>query len=377
MVIPFYLIITWAYTTIIMTYWKAWRKVTPFRAPEGYLPDTRISVIVPARNEASNIGACVRFLLGQQYPPELFEVIVVDDFSTDATAQSVLEISDQRLSLLALREVSGLNSESSSKKKALAQGIARAKFELIVTTDADCICPPLWLHTLAAWHASTGSLFLAAPVRYQEGHGLLQVFQSLDFMTLQGITIAAASNGMHVMSNGANLGYEKAAFERLGGFEGVDHIASGDDMLLQQKFLDADPTRVSYCTSSDAIVTTKGAASWSDFLQQRIRWASKARHYKNKGLLLILVVVYLFNFTLLLMPFLYFNSPEHRWTWLALLVFKTLVELAFLYPVARFFGRQRLLIWLFPLQPLHILYTLVAGTFGQFRTYSWKGRKVK
>lgn len=302
---------------------------------------------------------------------------MVDDFSTDGTADAVLAIRDDRLRLLRLQDLPGLDAASSSKKKALAQGIAIARNRLILTTDADCTCPPKWLHTLANWHASTRSYFLAAPVRYEEGRGLLHLFQSLDFMTLQGITIAAASNDMHVMSNGANLGYEKAVFEYLNGFSGVDHIASGDDMLLQQKFIALDPSRVTYCTSVDAIVTTKGAATWTEFIQQRIRWASKARHYKNPGLLYILVIVYLFNLLLLVMPFLSFIDISYLWIWLALLLTKAGIELIFLVPVARFFGRTRSLWWFIPMQPLHVLYTVVAGSFGQFRTYAWKGRKVK
>jgi len=377
MPIPWYLILAWAYATIILTYHRAWKKVIPFKAPDDFLPVTRISVIVPARNEESNIGPCIRSILAQSYPSDLFEVIVVDDFSTDGTTARVRECSDGRLRLLRLEEQSGLDALTSSKKKALAQGIAQAGSGLIVTTDADCICPPRWLHTLAAWYERSHPSFLAAPVRYGEEKGLLQTFQSLDFMVLQGITIAAASNGMHVMSNGANLGYEKAAFHALGGFSGIDHIASGDDMLLQQKFITMDPGSVSYCTSIEAIVTTRPAKSWTEFLRQRIRWASKARYYKNKGLLMILVIVYLFNLTLLVMPFLSFIDRDYLWQWAFLLLVKAGVELIFLVPVARFFGKQRLLWWFLPMQPLHVLYTIMAGAFGQFTRYEWKGRKVK
>lgn len=374
---PWYLILVWAYATIILSYWRAWRRVVPYRAPASFQPTTPITVIVPARNEEANIEACLHSLLAQSYPAGLFEVIVADDFSTDATAQRVQAMADVRIRLLRMQDVAGLDADGSSKKKAIAQAVSIARNPLIVTTDADCICPPEWLRTLSAWQGSHGSYFFAAPVRYSDGKGMLHVFQSLDFMTLQGITIAAASNGMHVMSNGANLGYVKAAFRHIGGFSGVDHIASGDDMLLQQKFVSLDPSRVSYCTSPDAIVTTSAASSWREFFQQRIRWASKARHYDQRGLLFILIVVYLFNLLLLVMPFLAFVETYMLWVWLALMATKAIVELIFLIPVARFFGMTRSLFWLVPLQPVHVLYTVVAGTFSQFRTYAWKGRKVK
>lgn len=374
---PWYLILVWAYATIILSYWRAWRRVVPYRAPATFQPTTAISVIVPARNEEANIVACLQSLLSQSYPAGLFDIIVVDDFSTDATAERVRALADPRIRLLRMQDVAGMDADSSSKKKAIAQAVAIAKHPLVVTTDADCICPPDWLRTLSAWQEMHGSYFFAAPVRYAEGKGLLHLFQSLDFMTLQGITIAAASNGMHVMSNGANLGYVRSVFLHIGGFSGVDHIASGDDMLLQQKFVSLDPTRVSYCTSPDAIVTTRPAESWREFFQQRIRWASKARHYNERGLLFILIVVYLFNLLLLAMPFMGLLDKDYLWIALALLAMKALVELIFLIPVARFFGMTRSLRWFILLQPLHVVYTVVAGGFSQFRSYAWKGRKVK
>ena len=340
---PWYLLLIWAYATIILSYWRAWRKVVPFQVPDDHIPVTPISVIVPARNEEANIHACLRSLLAQSYPSDLYEIIVVDDFSTDGTAASVSAVQDTRVRLLRMQDVPGMEAHTSSKKKAIARGVSMARNVLILTTDADCTCPPEWLRTMAACQSATQAVFLAAPVRYGEGKGLLHAFETLDFMTLQGITIAAASNGMHVMSNGANLGYLKGAFDALGGFSGVDHIASGDDMLLQQKFMAAHPSRVTYCTAPSAIVTTKGAGSWRAFIRQRIRWASKARHYKEPGLLFILVVVYLFNLLLLVMPFLYVIDTDYLWIWLVLMFLKCLVELIFLVPVARFFGKTRTL----------------------------------
>jgi len=90
---------------------------------------------------------------------------------------------------------------------------------------------------------------------------------------------------------------------------------------------------------------------------------------------------------MLLLPFVRLVHPENLSIinyplsitdlWLLLLLIKTVVELIFLYPVAKFFGKQKLL-WLFPLmQPFHILYTVVAGWLGKFGSYKWKGRNVK
>ncbi len=92
-----------------------------------------------------------------------------------------------------------------------------------MTTDADCLFHPAWLATLAAFYEEKGAKFIAAPVRIGgPTHSLLSVFQTLDFITLQGITGASVYKKFHSMCNGANLAYEKRAFYEVEGFKDID-----------------------------------------------------------------------------------------------------------------------------------------------------------
>ncbi len=106
------------------------------------------------------------------------------------------------------------NGSAAFKKKAIKAGIDQAKGQLIITTDADCLFDPTWLHTIASYYQQTGAKFIAAPVVIEGKDNLLNIFQSLDFLTLQGITGASVFKRAHSMCNGANLAYEKSAFER-------------------------------------------------------------------------------------------------------------------------------------------------------------------
>jgi cellulose synthase/poly-beta-1,6-N-acetylglucosamine synthase-like glycosyltransferase len=189
------------------------------------------------------------------------------------------------------------------------------------------------------------------------------------------------------MCNGANLAYTKKAFEEVNGFAGIDTIASGDDMLLMHKIYTRYPGKVMFLKSKDAIVQTEPVSSVKEFFNQRIRWASKADKYDDRRIFSVLLLVYIINLVLLLLPILILFDPGKLsiihyplsvpGLWLLLLLVKTVVELIFLYPVARFFDKQKLL-WLFPLmQPFHIIYTIIAGWLGRFGSYSWKQRKVK
>ena len=189
------------------------------------------------------------------------------------------------------------------------------------------------------------------------------------------------------MCNGANLAYTRKAFDEVGGFTGIDNIASGDDMLLMHKIYNLYPDKVMFLKSKDAIVQTAPVNSVKDFFNQRIRWASKADKYDDKRIFAVLMLVYVVNVLLLGLPVIaIFDNIQYSifniqcsmfGLWLLLLLLKTFTELIFLYPVAKFFGKQSML-WLFPLmQPFHILYTVIAGWLGKFGNYKWKGRKVK
>jgi cellulose synthase/poly-beta-1,6-N-acetylglucosamine synthase-like glycosyltransferase len=367
------------YSLLIIYYWQAWRSIPDYTTTTS-IPKTKISIIIPARNEEKNIGQLLKVLQKQTYPSTLLEIIVVDDHSTDATAAIVQQF--PTVKLIQLKE-EGINSY---KKKAIETGIASASGELIVTTDADCLPLSNWLKTIAAFKEEKKSVFIAAPVnltpcpsplRGEGGVRLLSIFQQLDFMVLQGITGAAVYKKNLSMCNGANLAYGKNIFNEVNGFDGIDNIASGDDMLLMHKIWKRYPDEIHYLKSKEAIVSTRPMKTWKEFFNQRIRWASKAKHYDDKRIFLVLLLVYLFNLSFLVLAIAGFFS-HHYWFWLAgLWLAKTLTELPFVYAVACFFNKQSLIKYFFFFQPLHIFYTIVSGLFGQFGKYEWKGRRVK
>jgi cellulose synthase/poly-beta-1,6-N-acetylglucosamine synthase-like glycosyltransferase len=220
-------------------------------------------------------------------------------------------------------------------------------------------------------------IFIAAPVVINCNSSIVQSFQALDFMVLQGITAASVHKGIHSMCNGANLAYQKNAFYEVGGFSGIDNIASGDDMLLMHKFWKKYPRNIHYLKSKEVIVSTQPVKSWKEFFEQRIRWASKARHYDDKRIVAILILVYLFNLSFFALFIGGFWDHRYWICLLVLLVLKTIIEFPFFRSLANFFNKQWAIKWFFFFQPLHILYTVAAGFLGQVRKYEWKGRKVK
>jgi cellulose synthase/poly-beta-1,6-N-acetylglucosamine synthase-like glycosyltransferase len=372
-------ILTVMYAGILLAYryWFGKMQLFQFNQIEQFGPTqsaTQFTVIIPARNEAVNIKACVDSILNQDYPKDAFEIIVIDDFSEDDTAFIVNAISQQypQVRLLKLADHCKEGATLAYKKKAIEIAVAVAKGDWILTTDADCIVPKKWLLLYNAYIQANQPCFVAAPVMFIKTTGILNQFQLLDFLALQGITAAAVGAGKHSMSNGANLGFEKTAFIAVGGYQGVDHIASGDDMFLMHKMKQTLHKPVGYLFHPDAIVLTAAMDTWKGFIMQRIRWASKARYYDDRSITMVLTLVYLFNLSFILL--------ELMGSWSSLIIalgFKTFFELFFLDPVAKFFKLQPELKYFIFYQPIHIVYNIAAGLFGQLKTYSWKGRKVK
>ncbi|MEO7531739.1 MAG: glycosyltransferase [Sediminibacterium sp.] len=342
-------------------------------------PQTKFSVIIPARDEEDNIYHCLQSILQQNYPADLLEVIAINDHSTDQTEMIIRSLQKEyhNLQLLNLSEHLGGNPLNAYKKKAIELAIAQSNGEWIVTTDADCIVANNWLKLYDAFIQQRQPVFVAAPVMFTNDHSFLSLFQLLDFISLQGITAAAVSAGYHTMCNGANIAYRKDVFYEVGQFKGIDDIASGDDMLLMHKIKQKYPKGLGYLFCRGSIVTTPPMPDWKSFFNQRVRWASKADKYKDKSIFWTLALVYAVNALLLLMlcwsPFV----ENGFYNWLTLVIAKTIIELSLMIPVARFYGHGKALQWFFIMQPFHIIYTVVAGWLGKFGTYQWKGRTVR
>lgn len=342
-----------------------------------------ISVIIAARNEEKNIATCLKSVSDQLYPPNLFEIILVDDHSTDKTVSIAASLGISNLKILRLEDYVVNKKLNAYKKTAIDAAIVASKGDLVVTTDADCLVKKSWLQTIANFYLLNDPVFIAAPVAYDNPLKsdsfllqLLKIFQILDFLSLQGITGASVNKQFHNMCNGANLAYTRQAFLEVDGFLGIDDIASGDDMLLMHKIQKRFPGKIAFLKSREAIVRTQPAVSLKEFMNQRIRWASKADRYTDSKITLVLLLVYVFNVWILIVAARSIFLSSYIYLLLLLILIKTAVELIFLFPVAVFFKKQKLLWWFLPAQPFHIMYTVVAGWLGKFGSYNWKGRKT-
>jgi cellulose synthase/poly-beta-1,6-N-acetylglucosamine synthase-like glycosyltransferase len=364
---------SWAVFNLVLI--ATWRRMPRFRVPPTDVPQTRLTVIVPVRNEAANIGYLLEDLTFQTYPHELIEVIVANDGSTDDTEARVrdwAEYAPYRLRLLRLAD----EPTSSPKKRAITQAIRIATGELILTTDGDCRVGPDWLRTVEAYYRQTGAVLLSSPVTFSDDGTVFGRMQIVEFASLIGSGAVSMALNRPSMCNGANLAYRRAAFHEVGGFAGNEHLASGDDEFLMHKIAARYPGQVRFLKSSAAVVTTAPHESLRGFTQQRRRWASKWRHYRDWRVAALAVYVFAVHAAVVVSYGLRAAGYLSWGEFATLLALKFVPEFFFLTRVLGFLGHRRKIGWIPVVQLVYPVYVTFFGLLAQGKGYRWKGREL-
>lgn len=362
---------------LILSYTFGWFKLKNFIAKSGFVPKTKASIIIPARNEEENILNLLSDFGKQSIEPEYYEVIVVDDNSTDKTTKIVQSFINSHPNFSLQLKVLKKGSENTAyKKKAIQEAIQQSGGELIITTDADCRLGPKWLETILQSYEKDKPKMIVGPVSFHNETSAFENMQTLEFLSLIAITGGAIQIGKPIMCNGANLAYEKSAYVKAGGF-GDDKFSSGDDVFLLYKIMKIfGNDSVKFLKNYDAIAFTEAKKNLKDFIQQRTRWASKNKGYNFK-ILFVSSSVYFFNLliTIGLIACIFKHTLVNYV--MAALVIKTFIELPILVGISKFVNRSRIFLYSLPLVFLYPLYIVLTGALGIFGIYTWKGRTVK
>jgi len=356
------------YSALMLFYYSGWRKTLPFNA-ERSSPKTKVSIVIASRNEEANIGKCIRSLLHQDYPVELFEIIVVDDDSEENPVLPASHAGEAGTDTLIY-----LSNPGTGKKSAIETGIKRATGDLIITTDADCVAEKKWLSAIVAYYEKFHPKMIAAPVTFANENSWLEKWQSLDLCGMMAITAGSIGNGFPNMCNGANLAYEKKVFEESGGFSGINAQPSGDDVMLMLKIAKKHPGGVHFLKSKEAIICTQPVKTFPELFHQRLRWLSKGTAFPDWRVSAVLAFSWLFNLSILTNFIIGIFRNEFLMTAAAAFVIKTMVELPLLSGGCAFLGKRKLLWNVLPAEVMHIFYVVIIGVLSRFSSYQWKGR---
>ncbi|MFM7017237.1 glycosyltransferase family 2 protein [Flavobacterium sp.] len=335
-------------------------------------PQNSFSIIVPFRNEEKNLPKLLKSIANLNYPVEKFEIILVDDFSSDASERVCI---NWRLAngLIESTLLENLRLSNSPKKDAISRAIPIVKHPWIITTDADCVVPKNWLTTLDNFIQEKQPEMVVGAVVYKTKNNWMHHFQQLDLMSLQGTTIGSFGLDKPFMCNGANFAYTKQLFLEIGGFGGINSMASGDDVLLLQKAIAHNSDKVGYLKNKNFIVKTKPINDLFELFMQRVRWASKTSSYKNNYAKILAVIVLGMNLSLLLSLGLCYYGKINFWYLVFAFGIKYCIDYLLLYKTNSYLRKKKL----FPPLASSLLYPLfssLVAIYSIFGSYRWKGR---
>ena len=255
-----------------------------------------VSVIIPFRNEKDNLLKNLKSLEEQTYPKDKYEIIYVNDSSTDNSIE-IIETNrkNENIKVISVPENFSPNAH---KKRAIKFGIENSRGEIIITTDADCTYNQDWLYTLLKY-LDDKTAFVSGPVEFEDDNG--KFFDKLQKIEFAGLVISGAGligSNRPAICNAANIAYRKKIFEQVKGFDDHMKLSSGDDELLMQKIWKETDCKIKFCPDKKAVVKTAPNKSLRQFYQQRKRWASKSLFYADKLLILKLILIFFFYLSL-------------------------------------------------------------------------------
>jgi len=318
-----------------------------------------VSIVVAARNELKNLQSLVPALLSQDHPE--FEVIIVDDQSTDDTLK-YLETMKGNDSLKVL-SIQGTPDNVNRKKYAVQKGIEQASNDIILLTDADCrIKSDQWAAIMSSSYHDHTEIVIGIST-YLKRKGLLNRFIRYETLMTALQYLSLASLKIPYMGIGRNLSYKKSFFIRQKGFEGIESINGGDDDLFVNKNATGRTTNISF--SPNTLVLSVPKTSWTAYFGQKRRHLAIGKYYKIRDKLILgafhLTAILVWLLAILLAftgfdPYIILIGLGARW-WFLMLTLDTILKKT---------GEQFEIGYIYILDFLYSLYYITAGFAGLF-----------
>lgn len=357
------------YCILFLWYLISYSRYTgPEHDERGHIP-VKVSVIIPVRNEEQHLHSMFKDLLTQDHQLPDYEVIFVDDHSSDRSVTFIEQFCQEHPAFRILQ----LPGHVTGKKHAVAAGIEAATGDCIIQTDADCRLPECFISGHVRYSAFGADLVIG-PVVVQAGKSIWSRLEALEHFSLTATGLAAAAAARPVMCSGANLSYSKDVFrESEAALLSIPHV-SGDDVFLLEK---AKKSRrnIQLMSEPGMVVMTSPSAGPLKFLQQRTRWGSKARHYRDPDMVTLSLLV---GFTNAMLTGLLVATPFVEgmgWMFLSAWGIKSVVDYLLLREVAVRLEQKHLL-GIFPVAALfYYFYVTIAGILSLSGSFAWKGRR--
>lgn len=327
-----------------------------------------ISVIVAARNESDNIARCLNSLKAVNYPSDKFEVIFVNDRSTDNTREIIEKSIQGRNNFRVIDSDEHHNEKLKGKINALNSGISVSKGELILMTDADCTVNKNWLRHYAKYYSPDTPMICGFTMIIP--FNLFGKLQSLDWMYLQGLASASSGINMQMSCIGNNLSISRKAYSETGGYPGIRYSVT-EDLSLMQSVQKQNKGRILYPLTPGDYAATLPCKDIHELTRQKKRWFRGGLKINSLGYIsgFLMYVINLFLLTGFII------APTG--IYLLLIALKFISDWIIIYPVAEKFKMKNIL-WNFILFEIYFMIygLLLPFTFITGKEINWKERKL-
>ncbi len=241
-----------------------------------------VSIVVCARNEEEAIGKCIESLIAQDYPMDKMEVIVVDDRSTDATADIIKRYITQS-PIVKILQITDTSTLYPGKVNALIQGIKNAKGEIVILTDADCRVPKKWVREYITWFDD--DVGMVSSITALEPNKLFDEVHSLEMVQVLALGMAGINYGIPTSVIGNNLSIRKRTYEDVGGYENIPFSVTEDLALFQAVW--KTKWKVRFKANADLTVLTDSTPNLRAWWRQKHRWVQGGKAVGLMGYIIV------------------------------------------------------------------------------------------
>lgn len=363
---------TISYLIVIGIITFGWFRLSKPVVKQNYDPEVEVSIVIAVRNESNNIVNILRQLVNQDYNKKKYEIIIIDDHSTDNTFQLV----NQFINEISNVQIRLIKATGEGKKNAINHGVSLSSKQLIITTDGDCNVKTGWIKSIVNFYNSSDCSLIIGPVIYEGDNTILQKLFTVDFASLVASGAGSLGAGLPLMGNGANLAFSKDVFTSVYTKNKTGRFASGDDVFLIHNVTKKyGAGAIRFLRDKDAIVSTLPPLNLSEFINQRRRWASKATGYQLFWPVIVSLTVLIFNLLLFLMLL-----GSLCFSWLLPLFFliiltKFVIDIPLVFNFLNFTEKSRLKSLLFPMEFVYPIYIVVIAITSFIFRFGWKERE--
>ncbi|NQS97220.1 MAG: glycosyltransferase [candidate division Zixibacteria bacterium] len=340
---------------------------------EENLPE--VTVIVPARNEDHNLEETLESLAAQDYPPEKFQVVMVDDRSSDQTPGIIVRFTKKYDNFLRV-EIENLTPKISPKKNAIEWGIAASTGKIILTTDADCVHSPKWIRSMVSCFKPDTGMVAGLTLFEPEDESFFHKLHSLDYISHSFVGAGAIGKSSALNCTGANLAYRYEAYMELEGFGNKADMVSGDDEFLLQRMVNSRKWKAAFALGEDSIVRSLPPETVKGIIDQRLRWGSKGLFYPSK-IIRLAIGIFIFLLILMLSPVLIFTELLPFWVFILAILLKLCADLMVMKRGFRIFDLEFHYLRFLSLFVIHPLIIVLSAVGGHFFPFNWKGQRFR